>query len=400
MHMIPNNVEILFGSENMEVLPEVPYGAKQCEFLEALSKALRSDREAKGYPDIQTFAFWIRKSNILKLKEEFDKTQNAYRLGKGLVFHVAPSNVAINFAFTLVFGVLAGNSNIVKVSSKRFVQTSILCRVLNELAKQEEYAWFQRQNAIVLYERSEQNATDIFSAMCDVRVIWGGDKTIAEVRKASLPPRSIDITFSDRYSFGIVSTDAVMDATESEINRLAEGFYNDTYLMDQNACSSPHMLFWIGDKNKKEVAQSRFWNAVFLCAQKYDLADLKVSDKYTMLCEMLDKIPGASVRRYENLLYVLALDEIDDNIIKYRGKYGLFFETYVENVTDILAYTKHTSVQTCAVYGVDKRELAQNIIQSKGKGIDRIVSFGQTLDIGVMWDGYDIISMLSRKITV
>ena len=27
-------------------------------------------------------------------------------------------------------------------------------------------------------------------------------------------------------------------------------FYNDTYLVDQNACSSPHLIVWIGHENK------------------------------------------------------------------------------------------------------------------------------------------------------
>ena len=42
-----------------------------------------------------------------------------------------------------------------------------------------------------------------------------------------------------------------------ELNNLVEKFYNDTFVMDQNACSSPHIVFWFGKKN--EVVINKFW---------------------------------------------------------------------------------------------------------------------------------------------
>ena len=65
-----------------------------------------------------TFAFWIRRANIERLAREFGtSSQDQERLGLGLVLHFAPSNVPINFAFSYVFGLLAGNSGIVRVAS-------------------------------------------------------------------------------------------------------------------------------------------------------------------------------------------------------------------------------------------------------------------------------------------
>ena len=36
------------------------------------------------------------------------------------------------------------------------------------------------------------------------------------------------------------------------------------------------------------------------------------------------------------------------------------------------------------------------VIDNRLRGIDRIVPVGRAMDIGIIWDGYDIISMLSR----
>ena len=392
-------IQYLVGDGHIRTAPSIPYEEKTCDFLQALSKALREDREAKQYSDIQTFAFWIRKSNIQKLKEQYLKSQRMSRLGKGLVFHIAPSNVPINFAYTLVFGLLAGNSNIVKVSSKQFIQTTIICRVIKELTENPDFLWVQQQNAVVMYDRDNRECTDFFSGQCDVRVIWGGNQTIEEIRKSPIPARSTDVTFADRYSFGVISAEAVCEASDQEISKLARDFYNDTYLMDQNACSTPHMIFWTGNENCVKAAQRRFWTAIYEASKKYDLADLKVSDKYTLLCKFAVEMQ-AEFLHFENRLYVLNIDEINDSILKYRGKYGLFFQHYVKKPEEIFSYVNDRTVQTCAVYGIDKTELLKKLIDSNLMGIDRIVSFGQTLDIGTVWDGYDVIDGLSRCIFV
>ncbi|MEY8392202.1 acyl-CoA reductase [Lachnospiraceae bacterium 45-W7] len=396
MHMKISGVEYLFGEQNIEVKPKQPYGEEQCEFLEALSKALRADKEARQYTDILTFAFWIRRANIQQLYQAYGNTYN--RIGKGVVFHIAPSNVAINFAYTFAFGMITGNANIVKVSSKRFVQTTIICRVMNQLMEEERFQWVRKENAVVLYDRENQEATDYYSSLCDVRIIWGGNHTIERVRKSPLQPRSTEITFADRYSFGVISSEAILRASEQDMKTLAEGFYNDTYLMDQNACSSPHLIFWVGNKADQKKAEERFWKSVYTEAKRYELADIKVSDKYTMLCECAQKTEAFNVDRYDNLVYVVNLKELGEDITGYRGKFGLFYSYQIEDVEALFRYTNHKAIQTCAVFGIEEKVIADGIMRNHITGIDRIVKFGHTLDIGVFWDGYDIVSVLSRCI--
>lgn len=399
-----NNIEYLFGSEAINIVPNMPYAAECCDFLDSLSKAIRSNIEAKQYSDIMTFAFWIRRANILKLKEEYNSRNNQsifrYKtIGKGLVFHIAPSNVPINFAYTLVFGLLAGNSNIVKVSSKKFIQIEIICRIMKQVAELKEFEWVCKQNAVVIYDRDQDIYTEHFSAICDIRVIWGGDNTIKQVRKFTLPPRSTEITFADRYSFAALSSHLVLNTSESELKNLAEQFYNDTYLMDQNACSSPHLICWMGEEEEVSAASQRFWKEVYyICIEKYDLADVKVSEKYTMLCELAAQLKNMDVQRYENILYVVKLKELPEKLTTLRGKFGLFFEYHLNNFSDICGHMDK-KVQTCAAYGIDLEQLAETITSMHIRGIDRIVPIGKTLDISTIWDGYDVIGQLSRYIT-
>jgi hypothetical protein len=394
--MSEDKICYLVGSKDMEVAPMELFSETVCNFLDDLAKKLRECSEAKMYPDIQAFAFWIRKANISKLKERMDVQQA--RIGRGVIFHIAPSNVPINFAYSLVFGMLSGNVNIVRTSSKGFPQVEILCKYINEVLK-EKYEEMKKQIIIVKYSKDKE-ITDYFSSICNARVIWGGDNTINEIRKSPLLPRAVEINFADRYSFGIVNPETILKAEDIEIKKLAVDFYNDTYLMDQNACSTPHMLFWKKNPDiSSQEAGTRLWKAVYEVAkEKYDLESIKVSDKFTELNEsMAVRENICALKKYENYLYVLTLDKIEGRLEDYKGKYGLFYEYEFENYEEI-ACLVNEKMQTCACFGIEREEIIDMIIRNRLKGIDRIVPFGKTLNMNPIWDGYDVIGSLSRII--
>ena len=396
IHMKSINMKYLAGGPIERVKPLPPYDEKICTFLAELSKKLQKDRRAMAYPDVLSFAFFCRKANIAKLKAEFEDGNT--RLGRGLAFHIAPSNVPVNAAFTYVFGLLAGNANVVRVSSKDFEQVRIICDVIQTMFDSGNYDEIHDMTAFVSYGRS-QEINDELSLMANARIIWGGDATIAEIRKSPIGSRCTELTFADRYSFGILNPMKIADDSEEEVKRLAEQFYNDTYLMDQNACSTPHLILWKSDKSSKaEEGKKRFWSAVYKEAGKYDLADITVSDKYVMTCEYaIDLECIQELKKYKNLLYVMTLKELPEDITILRGKFGLFFEYDIEDY-GIIADCITNKVQTCVYYGVEKNEIQRMVQDNCLMGIDRIVPVGSSLDIGVIWDGYDIVGQLSRII--
>ena len=100
----------------LKLQPMVPFSQDIINYLNALSKEIKQDPRLRQYPDVAGFSFFCRKANILQLKKQFYKG-NLTKLGRGIVFHITPSNVPVNFAFSLVMGLLSGNSNIVRVPS-------------------------------------------------------------------------------------------------------------------------------------------------------------------------------------------------------------------------------------------------------------------------------------------
>ena len=388
------NVNYLIGNENIISKPMKVYSDEACEFLNEVSSEILKSSVSRMYPDLSAVAFWCRKANIQKKKNQAGDLKN--RLGRGLCFHIAPSNIPVNFAFTYFFGLLAGNANIVRLPSKDFPQVNVLIDIIKKVIA--KYPQIEQRTNFVKYERSNE-ITEEFSKMADCRMIWGGDKTIANLRSMQTKPRCIDIAFADRYSVCIIDGEAIKQADAQTITRLAENFYNDTYLMDQNACSSPQLIYWLNDsKDARQV----FWDSVLKTAEnKYQLQDAVAVDKYTKLCEDAidyDEIID-SVQNVENILYRSELKYIDSSVENLRGKGGYFYEYSLKDIKEFLDVVNE-KYQTITYFGTDAQKLTDMIIENNVNGIDRIVPIGKAMDIDIFWDGHDLARELSRRIGV
>ena len=115
MSMI-SNIEYLVGNAKVNSIPFKPFAKETVSFLDDLSIELKKIKNIKKFPDLISLSFWCRRNNIEQLKKKYLLSKN--RLGLGLIFHITPSNIPTNFAYSLIFGLITGNSNIVKVPSK------------------------------------------------------------------------------------------------------------------------------------------------------------------------------------------------------------------------------------------------------------------------------------------
>lgn len=383
----------LAGEEITEIKPLQPYSETVVEFLNELSDALFRDTACKEYPDIAAVAFWARKGNVLRLKKK--REGELKRIGRGIAFHITPSNIPVHFAFSYMFGLLAGCANIVKVTHKDYPQIDLICSVIKKLLLNEKYATIRKMTAIVRYP-NESGWTEEFSKKCAARLIWGGDATVQMIRKLPLSPRAIELTFPDRYSLAIINGDAVLNADEKTLKRLAQDFYNDTFLVDQNACSSPQLILWQG---KSDDGKERFWTAVEeIVKSRYELLPVKVTGKYADFCANAVRFSeiGELISK-DNYIYRVKLNKISSETENLRGKCGLFYEYDIKDFDEIIPFISER-YQTVAYFGSDADALATTLQEKKSLGVDRIVPVGKALDMDIVWDGYDIVGELSRII--
>lgn len=377
----------------------VPFDEIVCSFLNECSKELLADKEAKSFADVVTFAFFCRKANIEKIKESYRGRLDG-RLGRGIALHIAPSNVPINFAYSLVAGLLAGNRCVVRASSKDFAQTRIVCNAFNKVAEKSEYAEIKKIFAVVMFNHSSE-VMDALSLLCDIRVIWGGDNTIAEIRKSALKPRATEITFADRYSFAAFNANFVLEQNDTELKKIAQSFYNDTYLYDQNACSSPRFIVWIGNNETCNQAKEKFWAAIYEnISSKYVLPPILAIDKLTAQYKCAVELDNVKIEKsLDNSITRIQLDKIPQNLTDYTCAGGFYLEYDIETLADIAPMVS-SKFQTLSYLGINPFELQNFVIQNGLSGIDRIVPVGKTADFSFVWDGIDLIESMSRILYV
>ena len=373
-----------------------PFNKIIIEFLDDLSKIL-DHANTSNYTDVKALSFYCRKNNILNLKKKHFN-EDRIRFGLGLLFHITPSNIPTNFAYSLIFGLLTGNSNLVKVPTKEFREIEIICQSLNKLIKRKKYIKIKNMISIVRYDDYE-NFTRKYSGMCDGRMIWGGNKTISEVKKYPVKINNIDITFSDRYSISLINLDKFLKLSSFKKKLLVQRFYNDTYDVDQNACSSPHIILWTGDYKKK--TDNIFWSLLDThVKKKYNPPMISSIDNYEKY--VVDSIDSKNVKNIKKLgssLYVATIKKLKNNIIIDKTKWGYFYECHIQNLNELKFFTDR-NLQTITYFGFTKKFIKSFFSSNNLTGIDRIVPIGQALNIDLVWDGYDLSKILTREIEI
>lgn len=395
---LPVTVHVGGPLEELKVRPLPPYSPQALALLGEWSRSLLSSTAAKKNPDIATFAYWSRPANLKRLASAFPNSPT--RVGRGLALHIAPANVPVNFAYSLAFGILAGCANIVRVPDAFAHHLAIMGQPLIELLTQPEHEHLADMNRLVSYPR-DSHVTPTLSALCQARLIWGGDQTVARLRAMPTRPRCVDVAFSDRYSLCLLDAQAVLNATDADLHRLVIGFYNDTYLLDQNACSSPHLVLWQGHADRIRRAQDRFWPRVHeLVKQKYEWLAVHAVDKYTLLCRQATRLPDAApCIQHGNLIYRLPVETLPSNLSAFRGSHGLFFEHTISHLESLRSIVDD-KYQTLCTFGIDNQQTVEQLVSLGFGGIDRVVPIGQALNMGVIWDGYDVIATLSRIVAI
>ena len=401
---IPDNVAarttVLVGSvKGVSQVPAESFCPSRVHFLAALSRRLLNDSRTRVMPDVASFAYWCRAANLKRLAGGRALQGDRVRMGLGLTFHICPSNVPVNFAFSLAFGLLAGNSCVLRLPSKPTPTTDLLIdAVRRELLDVPDGL----RNAVGLlrFERDDE-VSRFWMSVADGRIVWGGDETIAHMRTFRTKPRSREVAFADRFSLCALDPSAVLSMDETTLLRFCHDLFNDIFLMDQAACSSPQLFAWVGERDQVAQAQAKLWPALArLAQQKYLMRPAQAMDKFVQACRhAMGNESVLQIERHENVLYRLVLDCVGPQQHERRGYYGTVHEVTVPNL-DALAPIVNERYQTLTILGIAPESVRSMIVRHGLKGIDRVVPVGRALDMDALWDGYDIIASLSRLVPI
>ncbi len=396
--------ELLSNSPSPELLSDSvtlsPFSELSLNFVGAVSSNLMRNPRSRDYPELIALAFWMRRANLLKLQDMFERSSSGMLLvPRGTVFHISPSNVDTIFVYSWFLSLLSGNRNIVRLSSKITPQTELLLQTISQVLTNEGHVEIASRTILLRYKPDTQLTTRL-SGVCDVRVIWGGDNTVGEIRKIPLPATSIEVAFANKYSLAILKASFWLSINEEKKEELIEQFYNDTYWFDQMACSSPRMFLWVGSRADVGRSQADFWPRFELfISEKHDrfidadyINKLVASDVLAIEEEVSVKQCGT------NDLVRIWMEKPSLHENEHCGA-GLFFESRL-NTLDEICGVLNRKVQTVSYSGFDQEELKAFVKRSSLSGIDRFVPFGRALDFSLVWDGFDLIRVFMREITI
>lgn len=396
---IQNQTQVILGSLNdVNHICERVWNDETVQFLNELAVNLRRHPEASNLADLMALAFWLRKANLLSMKTP--SHINYLSMGLGLTFHICPSNVPINFAYSMAFALLAGNNCVLRLSTKTSPSTDIVLHTLNILFSEPKYKKIAKRVLLIRYTYNDE-ITAFWLSHSAARIIWGGDNTIKKMRQFNAPPRSREIAFSDRYSFCLFDAEYVLSCEQVLLVKHCHQLFNDIYQLDQAGCSSPQMCVWLGDKDIIDCAQERLWNCLeMLAKKKYAIKEVQVVNKFVDACnaaishEYIDDI-----RICSEVLTRIQISTIKLSQQNFRGSSGLIYEAKIKDINQLKPLL-NDKIQTLSYLGIDNNLISQFITQCGCNGIDRVVPLGNALNMHNIWDGYDIISTLSRIVTI
>lgn len=395
---------IIPGAPELENLaafaPLQPFAPETLAFVDALSKALIGSATARRHPELTALGYWMRKASLVRLEYEYKQALGDRLLvPRGTVFHVAPANVDTIFIYSWFLALLSGNRNIVRLSSKRSEQASILIRAIADLLTAPEHNKIAARTLLVRYP-ADTEITAAFSAVADVRVIWGGDATVSQIRGIPIPPTSIDIAFANKYSLAIIHAERWLAKHDDRRDEEIKAFWNDAYWFDQMACSSPRSVLWIGEKEAADRAARDFWERLddWLAKKATRFADVDYVNKLTAVDSLaMDHKIRIQTGTANNLVRVW-LDKPEFPIDQHCGA-GLFFESRLAALAELRPLLSRT-IQTVSYSGWEQQEIRDFVLEAPLAGIDRMVPFGQALSFSSNWDGFDLTRVFIREITV
>jgi len=375
-----------------------PFAPVRLEVIGALSAALLADSALARDPATVAVAYWMRPAQTRRLAADFERRVVAepevVRVPVGRVLHIAPANVDTLFIYSWALSFLCGNANLVRVSQDHGPIVAAILRAIDRVARDHEE--LRARDAFITYAHDDR-VTSALSAWCSHRVIWGGSEAVAGLRPLALAPNASERTFGTKFSYSVFEASRYLAGGETERARVASAFFNDFFWFDQMACSSPHVVFWVGAERdfdpavtafekalQGEVDRKAFVPAVSSAVQRRAFA-FELAASATLRVELGRpgfvgvRVPSPAGLDRETcgggFLRHCRLDRLED-LVRFGGE----------------------GDQTVTHFGFGPHELRSLARALGARGVDRVVPVGEALAFDVVWDGYDLLDDFTRRV--
>jgi len=310
----------------------------------------------------------------------------------GVVGHWPAGNVEIQPILSMTCALLGGNACLVRVPSGLMDLTE---RLMDKLVESDSKELLTRRIFMAGFEHDRQDLQEAMAQGVDGAMIWGGEEAVLKIRSLRFPHWTRIAVFGPRIS--IAAMDAGTWGNTEEQESWCRRIARDVWQFDQQACSSPQVLFLEksnGQSTEQFVAALRsafesennahprqtiagaLTSAICQARASWLLKDTEhqaffpKSPDWTILLGSGSDIPQPTQGK---TLTVLEVDDLRDAISKFDG-----------------------NVQTLGLGMADQEKENKLTLLAGKRGVDRIVKLGQMHTFVPPWDGMDLIRPMVR----
>jgi hypothetical protein len=373
--------------------------------LDSWGKALDA-RELNEVPGIVFLRMWLRRGSLEPMIARelgpggLDGGWSEHGLAEykafplGVVGHWPAGNVEIQPILSMTCALLGGNAALVRIPDGLVKLTRPL---MAKLAQSDPGELLMRRIFMAAFAHERRDLQEAMARVVDGAMIWGGREAVLQIRGLPFPHWAKVAVFGPRISAAAMDAGAWSDADEQEswCRRIAR----DVWQFDQQACSSPQVLFlekatghsttqflpalqrafeMENDAHSRQDILGALTSAICEARASWLLADTShravfpTSPDWTLLFGAGVDIPEPTQGR---TLTVLEVDNLLDPISRFDG-----------------------SVQTLGL-GVADPEREKKLSDAAGKkGVDRIVKLGRMHAFSSPWDGVDLVRPMVRMV--
>ena len=312
----------------------------------------------------------------------------------GVVGHWPAGNVEIQPILSMTCSLLGGNAALVRIPSGLVDLTQ---QLMEKLVESDPGEVLTRRIFMAAFAHDRQDLQEAMAQAVDGAMIWGGEEAVLKIRSLPFPHWARIAVFGPRLSVAAMDADTWgnIEKHETWCRRIAR----DVWQFDQQACSSPQVLFLERNSSQSTdqfvealrrafesenqahprrtiagaltaaICQAR---ASWLLKDPEHKAIFPQSPDWTLLIGSGSHIPQPTQGK---TLTVLEVDNLSDPISKFDG-----------------------NVQTLGLGMVDPEKERELTVLAGNRGVDRIVKLGQMHVFVPPWDGMDLIRPMVRMV--
>ena len=364
------------------------------------------DRELDNIPGIPFLRMWLRRGTLEPIitrelgcnglhggwTEYGRATCKAFPVG--VVGHWPAGNVEIQPILSMTCALLGGNAALVRVPHGLMAVTQ---QLMEKLEESDSGELLTPRIFMAGFDHKRHDLQEAMARTVDGAMIWGSEEAVLQIRALPFPHWARFAVFGPRIS--VAAMDAGAWANPDECVQWCRRIARDVWQFDQQACSSPQVLFLEKGATRSTAEFVTFLRRAFEIENEVHPRPTIHAALTSAICHgraswLLDDPAHRAVfpMRPDWTLLLGSGSHIPQSI---QGKTLTVLE-----VDDLLEPVSKFdgNVQTLGLGMADPGKERQIALLAGRRGVDRIVKLGQMHVFVPPWDGVDLIRPMVRMV--